>query len=55
MWKRKDGKLTLGTMKLMAISSQGRRLRHGELVKKALLKFLESSGGAAARKVDFRL
>ena len=48
---RKGGKLTSGTTKLMAISSQIKDLGVGE--ERPLLKFLESSGNAAAVKVDF--
>jgi len=52
-----SGELTLGTTKLMAISSRGEeRIEDSEVCwRRSLLEFLKFSSNAAARKVGMRL
>ena len=55
--KEGDGRLTLGTRKLMAISSRGEEGIEDleDRWRKSLLEFLKLSSNAAARKVGMRL
>ena len=57
MKEKGSGELTLGTMKLMAISSQGEeRIEDSEdCWRRSMLEFLKFSSNAAARKVGMRL